>query len=66
MVGCKKFWSTSREKDKFPSIQLEAGQIWTAAASKKIESIHIVSIIWDLVYRKNNKHGLWELSLKLA
>ena len=30
MVGCKKFWSTSREKDKFPPIQLEAGQIWTA------------------------------------
>ena len=34
MVGCKKFWSTSGEKDKFPSIQLEAGQIWTAAASQ--------------------------------
>ena len=30
MVGCKKFWSTSREKDKFPPIQLEVGQIWTA------------------------------------
>ena len=29
MVGCKKFWSTSGEKDKFPPIQLEAGQIWT-------------------------------------
>ena len=33
MVGCQKFWSTSGEKDKFPPIQLEAGQIWTAAAS---------------------------------
>ena len=33
MVGCKKFWSASREKDKFPPIQLEAGQIWTATAS---------------------------------
>ena len=32
MVGCKKFWSTSGEKDKFPPIQLEAGQIWTADA----------------------------------
>ena len=32
MVGCKKFGSTSREKDKFPPIQQEAGQIWTAAA----------------------------------
>ena len=34
MVGCKKFWSTSGEKDKFPPMQVEAGQIWTAAASK--------------------------------
>ena len=33
MVGCEKPWSTSREKDKFLPIQLEAGQIWTAAAS---------------------------------
>ena len=33
MVGCKKFWSTSREKDKFPPIQLEAGQIWCVATS---------------------------------
>ena len=33
MVGRKKFWSTFGEKDKFLSIQLEAGQIWTAAAS---------------------------------
>ena len=34
MVGCKKFWSTSHEKDKFPPIQVEAGQIWTVAASQ--------------------------------
>ena len=34
MVGCKKFWSTSGEKDNFPPIQLEAGQIWTVAASE--------------------------------
>ena len=34
MVGCEKFWSTSGEKDKFPTIQQEAGQIWTAAASQ--------------------------------
>ena len=27
MVGCKKVCSTSREKGKFPPIQLEAGQI---------------------------------------
>ena len=33
MIGCKMFLSTSREKDKFPPIQLEAGQILTAAAS---------------------------------
>ena len=33
MVGCQKFWSTSGEKDKLLPIQLEAGQIWTAAAS---------------------------------
>ena len=33
MVGCKKFWSTSGEKDKFPPIKLEADQIWTAVAS---------------------------------
>ena len=33
MVGCQKFLYTSGEKDKFPPIQLEAGQIWTAAAS---------------------------------
>ena len=33
MVRCKKFSSTSGEKDKFPPIQLEAGQIWTAATS---------------------------------
>ena len=33
MVGCKKFLSTSGEKDKFPLIQLEAGQIWTVATS---------------------------------
>ena len=33
MVGCKKFWSTSGEKDKFLPIQVEAGQIWTAPAS---------------------------------
>ena len=33
MVGCQKFLSTSGEKDKFPPIQLEAGQIWTVAAS---------------------------------
>ena len=32
MVGCQKFRATSREKDKFPPIQQEAGQIWTAAA----------------------------------
>ena len=32
MVGCKKFLSTSGEKDKFPPIQLEAGQIWTVGA----------------------------------
>ena len=32
MVGFKKFLSTSGEKDKFLSIQLEAGQIWTVAA----------------------------------
>ena len=31
MVGFQKFWSTSGEKDKFLPIQLEAGQIWTAA-----------------------------------
>ena len=30
---CKKFWSTSGEKDKFLSIQLEAGQVWTVATS---------------------------------
>ena len=34
MVGWKKFWSTSGEKDKFPPIKLETGQIWTAAPSK--------------------------------
>ena len=34
MVGCQKPWSTSDEKDKFPPIQLEAGQIWTAATSE--------------------------------
>ena len=32
MVGFQKFLSTSREKDKFQPIQLEAGQIWTVAA----------------------------------
>ena len=32
MVGCQKFLYTSGEKDKFLSIHLEAGQIWTAAA----------------------------------
>ena len=32
MVGCEKLWSTSREKDKFSPIQLEAGQIWTVPA----------------------------------
>ena len=32
MVGCKKIWSTSREKGKFPPIQVEAGQIWTPTA----------------------------------
>ena len=32
MVGCKKFLSTSGEKDKFPPIQEEAGQIWTVDA----------------------------------
>ena len=31
MVGFQKFWSTSREKDKFSPIQQEAGEIWTAA-----------------------------------
>ena len=34
MVGCQKFWSTSREKDKFPPIQVEAGQIWIVATSE--------------------------------
>ena len=33
MFGFQKFLSTSREKDKFLPIKLEAGQIWTAAAS---------------------------------
>ena len=33
MVGFQKLLSTSHEKDKFLPIQLEAGQIWTAAAS---------------------------------
>ena len=33
MVGCQKFLYTSGEKDKFRPIQLEAGQIWTVAAS---------------------------------
>ena len=31
MVGFKKFLSTSGEKEKFPPIQVEAGQIWTVA-----------------------------------
>ena len=31
MVGCQKILSTPGEKDKFPLIQLEAGQIWTVA-----------------------------------
>ena len=35
MVSFQKFLSTSGEKDKFPPIQLETGQIWTAAASQK-------------------------------
>ena len=33
MVGCQKFLYTSSEKDKILPIQLEAGKIWTAAAS---------------------------------
>ena len=33
MVGWNKLWSTSGEKDKCSSIQLETGQIWTAIAS---------------------------------
>ena len=32
-LGVKSFDPPSGEKDKFPPIQLEAGQIWTAAAS---------------------------------
>ena len=31
MVGRQKYLYTSGEKDKFPSIQKEMGQIWTAA-----------------------------------
>ena len=51
MLGCTNFWSTSREKDKFPPIQQEAGQIWTAAASELHKDLfnHKYMVWWQYV-----------------